>query len=752
MNRFLLLLCLLLAGALHAQESPPRTLRGVVLDGATDTPVPEATVRLLCGFTESVDAVTDSLGAFQLEIPESGSCEIQILAAGYTLLKVPEAIPEEGILDREYRLQADGRTEVLTVMATQTAPRQATSHGLNRQEVEMLPGFGGDAVKSLQSMPGVARPAITDPGAIIVRGSGNYDTRFTLDGVDIPNLFHFGGVKSTYNSLGLGSIELQPGGFGAEYGGCIGGVVTLEGRGGRRDHWRTVADASFLDASFHTEGPLGENFSLLINGRRSFIGELAELASRSNDDINLAIAPYYWDGVLRLDYDAGGAHRFFLTAFAGQDRMELVFPDESSGSPEVSEATDTVGIDLVFRRFIFGWDAFLGDRFHNRLRLALGHDSNSGHFAGEFRFEGKGPMHSLRNDLEISLGQNLVSHVGADVLFTPYTYTVKLNGYAESSLEDKQFSDVGAYADLAWEVRPGLTLKPGVRYDYYHHLDEGKPSLRAQAFWDYRAGRRITAAVGSYNQAPRPIGQSTDPIYGNPDLPSTTARHITLGHEWQLAEGLSLKIEGYHNQQDHVPALTDSADLNFLADSEARMYGLELMLRKEAGDGFFGWISYSLGRSERRYARDPGDGSDWRPDQWLPYEMDQTHHLQAVGSWDLGRGWSFGSRVQFVSGVPVTPILGYTSNRYEFDADTGDYVPVEGAYNSERVSPYFRTDLRVDKRVVRGDTVWSFYLDLQNANYFLYNSPEGYTYNYDYSKREEYGWIFMPALGARVEF
>ena len=32
------------------------------------------------------------------------------------------------------------------------------------------------------------------------------------------------------------------------------------------------------------------------------------------------------------------------------------------------------------------------------------------------------------------------------------------------------------------------------------------------------------------------------------------------------------------------------------------------------------------------------------------------------------------------------------------------------------------------------------------------NSPEGYTYNYDYSKREEYGWILMPALGARVEF
>ncbi|PID78657.1 hypothetical protein CSB20_14085 [bacterium DOLZORAL124_64_63] len=648
--------------------------------------------------------------------------------------------------------QPDSRTEVLTILAPQAMPEQVTRHELSGREMEMLPGFGGDAVKSLQSLPGVARPAITDPGAIIVRGSGNYDTRFILDGVDIPNLFHFGGVKSTYNSLGLGGIELRPGGFGAQYGGCVGGVVTLEGRGGRRDRWRTVLDTGFLDAGFHTEGPLGQDVSLLINARRSFIGELADLALRNNDSISLAIAPYYWDGVLRLDYDAGGAHRFFLTAFAGQDRMDLVFPEESSGSPAVSEATNAVGLDVVFRRFILGWDAFLGERWHNHLRLSVGHDRNSAHLAGDFRFDGRGPMYSLRNDLEIILRRDLVSHVGVDAIFAPFTYTVEVNGYEESRLEDKKFSDVGVYAALAWEIRPGLTLKPGVRYDHYHHLAKGEPSLRAQASWDYKPGRRFTAAVGSYNQDPRPTGQATDPVYGNPDLPPTTARHITLGHEWRLNDGLTLKIEGYHNIQERVPALTDSADLNFLADSEARMHGVELMLRKEAGDGFFGWVSYSLGSSQRRYARDPGNGGDWHADQWLPYEMDQTHHLQAVGSWDLGGGWFLGSRVQFVSGVPVTPILGYTGNRYEFDADTGDYVPVLGAHNAERVSPYFRTDLRVDKRFARGNKVWSFYLDLQNANYFLYNSPEGYTYNYDYSRRGEYGWIFMPALGARVDF
>ena len=243
-------------------------------------------------------------------------------------------------------------------------------------------------------------------------------------------------------------------------------------------------------------------------------------------------------------------------------------------------------------------------------------------------------------------------------------------------------------------------------------------------------------------------------MYGNPDLPLTTARQATLGHEWRLNDRLFFKAEAYHNTQDHIPAFTDSLDLNFVPDADARMYGLEFLLRHDGGGRFFGWLAYSVGRSERRFARKPTPdlGDDWNPSDWVLHDMDQTHHLEAVGSWQLGRGWSCGSRLQYVSGVPTTPLLSYTSGQFEYDADTGAYVPIGGAYFSERVSPYVRVDLRVDKTWLKKRSVWSVYLDLQNANYFLYNSPEGYTYNYDYSKRDEYGWIFMPALGLRVEY
>ena len=148
----------------------------------------------------------------------------------------------------------------------------------------------------------------------------------------------------------------------------------------------------------------------------------------------------------------------------------------------------------------------------------------------------------------------------------------------------------------------------------------------------------------------------------------------------------------------------------------------------------------------------PSTAGPWDPDRWVLYALDQTHHLEALGSWRVTPTWSLGLRLQFVSGNPVTPLLNYDSQQFEFDADTGDYQQVLGDYLSDRRSPYVRCDMRVDKRFVRGSSIWQLYLDVQNLGYFLYNSPEGYDYNYDFSERRDYGWIILPALGCRVEF
>ncbi|MCP5066211.1 MAG: hypothetical protein GY946_06545, partial [bacterium] len=180
----------------------------------------------------------------------------------------------------------------------------------------------------------------------------------------------------------------------------------------------------------------------------------------------------------------------------------------------------------------------------------------------------------------------------------------------------------------------------------------------------------------------------------------------------------------------------------------------ELMLRRAQGNRFFGWLSYSWSRSERRFPRKPDFGivGDWNPENWVLSIYDQTHHFEAVGSWNLGSKWSTGLRMRYVTGNPDTPYLGYTSDQYEWNADSGEYLGLMGNYRSERQDPFFQVDWRVDKKFVYRNWIMSVYLDLQNLNYFFYNSPELYHYNFDYSERSTVGGIFLPTLGFRADF
>ncbi len=715
------------------------------------------------GEGENLVALTDSTGGFAFQGLPPGRLVVAIVAPGYHRFETTEQMGVDEALAADYWTTRESYSQYEMVVYGRAEEKEVTRQHLSVTEVERLPGFGGDVIKSVQALPGVARPGMTNPGAVIVRGSSDYDSRYILDGVDIPLLFHYGGVKSTYNSLALGSVDLYPGGYSVRYGGCVGGVIELRGRPAREDRWRTVLDASLLDASFHTEGSLRHGLGLLVTGRRSFAGEITKAAMKAQDDMQMTMAPYYADFVARLDYRPNAADRLFLTTFLVKDHMELVFPEQDEGSPEVNAATDEVNMNLAFSRYVVGHDWQVAPKLHNELRASYGRTTQDGHAFGYLTFRISGPMYQLRDELSYRAHRRATLNVGVDLASLPLDYYVRAAGWPGSS-KTISYTDLGYYGSVDLRPREDLTITPGFRYDHYRHLHKGKAGLRLNARYAPSDAHTLTASVGSYNQPPQPVGQSTDPVYGNPDLPPTVATHVTFGDEWRLRDGVSLKTEIYYNTQKKIPALTDSANLNFLPDARGRMYGAEVMLRKDVGERFFGWLSYCLARSERRYARRPafddhGDAAgfpaaseEWDADRWWRYGYDQTHHFEAVGSWVLGRNWSTGFRAQYVTGNPVTPILNYTSNRLEFDADTGDYLPVAGEYLSDRMDPYFRLDFRADKKFVRKSTIWSVYLDVQNLNYFVYNSPEGYIYNYDYSKRDKYGWIILPAIGCRVEF
>jgi outer membrane receptor protein involved in Fe transport len=290
---------------------------------------------------------------------------------------------------------------------------------------------------------------------------------------------------------------------------------------------------------------------------------------------------------------------------------------------------------------------------------------------------------------------------------------------------------------------PGLKLLPGIRGDYDQGTKKWSADPRIGVRYDVHAGyprTTLKGGAGIFHQPPEPY-ESVKP-FGNSGLKSESAQHYSLGFEQELAPPLELSLEGFYKKLDDIVLSAPSFDtsqngLSYQNVGSGRVYGSELLLRYKPGGRFFGWVAYTLSKSERR---------DAKGEPLYDYDYDQTHILTALGSYKLGRGWQIGARFRYVTGNPYTPNVGGT-----VDYDAGTYAPVAStARNSKRLPAFHQLDVRVDKTWKFQSWSLSWYLDVQN----VYNrqNTESISYNFDYSQTQAtHGLPILPIMGLRGE-
>jgi outer membrane receptor protein involved in Fe transport len=308
-------------------------------------------------------------------------------------------------------------------------------------------------------------------------------------------------------------------------------------------------------------------------------------------------------------------------------------------------------------------------------------------------------------------------------------------------------------AELRWGP---VTLTPGVRVDA--NFVEGNhvvPTLGAvpvvgfqRIDWSIdprlalrlRAHRRVTlsAACGLYHQPPDPADLS--PVFGNPQLAPAQALHATAGVAVRLTETLAAELVGYYKQLDGLisrsPTPSPPVGAALVQDGIGASYGGQILLRQELWRGLFGWIGYTVGRSERR---------DHPNAPTRLFDLDQTHALTAVASYQW-RHWTFGARFRYSSGYPRTPVIGgyYDERDDRFD-------PRFGVQNSIRLPDFVQLDLRIDRSIVWSRVAIDLYLEAQNVT--DQRNPEEIVYSEDYSRHGYLtGLPTLAVLGAKVGF
>jgi len=724
----------------------------------------------------SLVTTTDSTGYFQFKSLPAGSTALHVIMPDYENFFDNITVKQAQAVDVVYRLLRIGYgSDNVIVVYGKAKKKEVAQRTLTLNEVKKIPGLGGDAVKVIQALPGVARTSFLS-GAIIVRGSGNGDTRFFLDGVTLPALFHFGGLTSTYNSEALASVDLYPGGFGTRYGGALGGVVEIKGRQPKTDRIHGYLDVNLFDASFLVEGPLSDKVSFLVTGRRSYIADVMNFFLEKVVHISLpfTVVPYYWDYIARMDYNPVKNHHMYLTLFGAQDKLDLLSSNSNGGSVQISDQVNKLSSSDLFNMGIFGWDWDINSQFKNELHYALCKIDNGTSAFGSVDVHGTSLAHYFRDQLSYKTSDNLTLNFGADMQYIPYDLILIAPDQNNQIIRDTshyKLGPIGAYVNAEWKVSEKLTLLPGIRYDYYPELNyngsfvpefwdynlnnsrgvSGEPSVRLTARYKISDRHTLKGSAGTYNETPQPQGQAIDKQWGNPELSAEKGSHYVLGYEWKINDLISSDIQTYYNRQWDLARSPTETELaanaslpDYLGDGKGRMSGIELLLKHDQGKRFFGWISYSLSKSERFNVNDS---------TWALFRYDQTHNLQLIGSLRFTGRQEAGVRLRFVTGNPTTPIVGV---KY-YDATNRTYVPQYGPENSDRMKPYISLDVRYEKKIVYQKWQWTYYIDITHLENMFgagYKSPElsNYMWSYDYTQKYSVSDITRPAVGVKLEF
>ena len=719
---------------------PVGALAGVLLEAGTRAPLVAVSVRVQAGGAPLGETVTDAAGRFQLDEVPAGPVVVVVQAPEYAALEDEEQVLEGQLTTVRYYLAKTGFDGDTVTVVGRRPNKQVTRRSLTLGEIRTVPGTQGDALKVIQNLPGAARVAPFGE-QLVLRGGGH--TEAFIDRHSVPTSFHFGGLRSAVDSGLIESLDVYPGNYGAELGNANGGAVDLRIRRPADDAIHGYVQVDVFDASAAIEGPVGEHGSLSVGARRSYVDAILPLALSEEDLKTFRTAPRYADAHVVYDYD-GPDHHLRLQTFGSADEMVLLFDEPSENDPGFRGGLD---LSESWVHTQAQWDTRLADDLEQHLSLSHLYNHTAQTVGPRFSvtFEAHGVIG--REDLSLRASEALTLRAGLEVDLLWLDYDVTAPSPPKEGEPQLPFSAnellysrgtmfqarPAVWAEAQWTLGD-LLLVPGLRVQLFEQLDEVVAMPRLTARYALTGRTTLKGGVGLFSETPKV--DELEAVFGNPDLKAERSWHYSAGVEQRFTDHLSLDATGFYKDFDRLVVGDDDPRVAFTNGGEGRAYGLELLLRHQGDERLYGWIAYTLMRSERQ-----APGGDHRP-----FDLDQTHNLTVVAQYKLTTTWEVGGRFRFVTGNPSTPWVGRT-----FDSDADAFIPVAGAPNSERNDDFHQLDLRVDKHWVFDTWRMTTYLEAQN----VYNraNAEGYTYNYDYTEREvSAGLPFVPSFGVRGAF
>ncbi|MBN1155970.1 TonB-dependent receptor [candidate division KSB1 bacterium] len=217
-KRYLFLVIMIFTPSISSYAGVTGTLAGRVIDAGNKKPLPGANIIISGTY---IGAATDRDGYYLVNNIPAGKYDVRAEMIGYNKMVQKNVVI---LMDLRTTLNFEMESTVLNmqeVIVTAEAPMikrdvTATTHFIARQEIEQLPVLSFKEIVDIQ--PGVA--------AGHIRGGRQSEVLYLVDGFPIQEAVE-GDVGSELPMSSIIDMTVQTGGFNAEYGNAMSGVVNI---------------------------------------------------------------------------------------------------------------------------------------------------------------------------------------------------------------------------------------------------------------------------------------------------------------------------------------------------------------------------------------------------------------------------------------------------------------------------------------------------------------------------------------------
>jgi len=663
------------------------------------------------------DAELLSPGIYEFSGVEPGRFDIEIAAVGYTTVQQTIELGVNQIRVLHVRLEiGPAELEDLSVTASRYILFSNSQFFIDQRAIQALPDLGEDPIRSVHRLPGAAASGLSSRSHF--RGGEHNETAIFLNGLQLLDPFHIRNYHSIFSSIdarAISGVEAYTGGFPANYGDHMSGVLLLDTRKPeeprRTELGLSIYNTSLLSSGYTSEGKV----DWLVSARRSNLGLIL------NEDIG---KPEYFDVFAELGIHVSENTRLSINTMLADDQVVVVTESdpeelersdsdtrnkhfwlllENQWTPQLSSAT-VLSYGALNNRHVAEVndpEKLLGAVSDNREAeiIALRQD---------WLFEGIS-NHLLRAGFAIQHEEALYDYASRAEYREFFEFYPGIENPAESEIQAKpKGNSYALFLSDRWQVSSATALEMGLRWDKQTYTDpefDDQFSPRVSLLHSLSPSTDIRLTWGRYYQSQAiqelQVEDGVDRFFA-----PQRADHWIAGVQLRYPGGYRLRVEAFMKDYDRLKPRFENLfdplamipevqpDRVMLVPESARARGIELTLEYRGGEELNWWATYTWAKAE-----DTIDGIRQRR-SW-----DQRHALQAGVAWERGL-WEMGVAVSIHSGWPSTgmalgvrPAEGDEDGEDEADDENGEYeyFPIPGPRNAEQLGTFASIDFRISR-------------------------------------------------------